>query len=534
MERKEYRLTDVCDFQGGTQPPKEEWINEPREGYIRMLQIRDFTKGRQEHIEFVKDTKKLNKCVADDILIGRYGASVGKILTGLAGAYNVAIIRTIPNEERLTKKFLYYLLKGVDFQNFISSIGARAAQAGFNKEDLSYFKLHLPSLQEQEVIVEVLSKLESIIKQRQKSIGLTGEFLKYKFLEMFKMFFDKPTKSLDSLAFITSGLTKGKKYGAKRTYFVPYMRVANVQDGYIDLDEIKEIEATEDEIKRYSLKFGDLLLTEGGDPDKLGRGTIWKNQIEGCIFQNHIFRVRVKSGLIEPVFLAFLTGSIYGKSYFLKSAKQTTGIASINSTQLKKFPVIDVPFDLQNKFSKIVNHIESLTISYSQSLKGLQELYNSLNQRAFRGNLNIVNNIRIGFEEKPVAIDTLLTDEQKAIDTINKELDEIHKLQPHIGAPEEIDNKIRQLEAELKLRGEIPFWGEYVKYRIVKAKFKEPFTFEQLWLEISKFPFETLPDYDEVATLLFIWLREDESFIRQQYNELSKNMELVVNETVTA
>ena len=81
------KLGEVCDFEGGSQPPKSEWINQPLQGYVRMLQIRDFTKSRESQIEYVKKSKKLRLCKADDILIGRYGASVGKILTGLDGAY---------------------------------------------------------------------------------------------------------------------------------------------------------------------------------------------------------------------------------------------------------------------------------------------------------------------------------------------------------------------------------------------------------------------------------------------------------------
>ena len=100
------KLGEVCDFEGGSQPPKSEWINHPQDGYVRMLQIRDFTKSRNAEIEYVKITKKLRICKSDDILIGRYGASVGKILTGLAGAYNVAIIKSIPDEEVIRKDFI--------------------------------------------------------------------------------------------------------------------------------------------------------------------------------------------------------------------------------------------------------------------------------------------------------------------------------------------------------------------------------------------------------------------------------------------
>ena len=105
------KLTDICDFQGGSQPPKEEWSNEKQKGYIRMLQIRDFTQSGRVTPEYIKLSKSTKVCEADDILIARYGASVGKILTGLAGAYNVAIMRTIPDTNRIQKKVFILLFK---------------------------------------------------------------------------------------------------------------------------------------------------------------------------------------------------------------------------------------------------------------------------------------------------------------------------------------------------------------------------------------------------------------------------------------
>ena len=171
---------------------------------------------------------------------------------------------------------------------------------------------------------------------------------------------------------------------------MPYMRVANVQDGHFYLDEIKTIAVTQKEIEAYSLKFGDLLLTEGGDPDKLGRGSVWEDQIENCIHQNHIFRVRIKEKeSINPYYLSALVSSTYGKSYFLRSAKQTTGIASINSTQLKSFPTVIPPINLQNRFAVIVEKVGSIKARYQQNLADLETLYGALSQQAFKGELDL-------------------------------------------------------------------------------------------------------------------------------------------------
>lgn len=159
---------------------------------------------------------------------------------------------------------------------------------------------------------------------------------------------------LHEVANVQTGLAKGKK-DIKNPRTLPYLRVANVQDGYLDLSLIKSIEVEESNIDRYLLKPGDVLLTEGGDFDKLGRGAIWQGEINPCLHQNHIFVVRPKDKSLMPQFLSFLTGSAYGKAYFLKCSKQSTNLASINSTQLKEFPVLLPPLTEQKKIVEAAN-----------------------------------------------------------------------------------------------------------------------------------------------------------------------------------
>ncbi|HEY9685367.1 MAG TPA: restriction endonuclease subunit S, partial [Coleofasciculaceae cyanobacterium] len=192
---------------------------------------------------------------------------------------------------------------------------------------------------------------------------------------------------LGDVAEVVSGITKGRKINGEKTREVPYMAVVNVQDRALNLDLIKTIEATEDEISRYRLQQNDLLLTEGGDPDKLGRGTLWNNELHESIHQNHIFRVRLKSADLDPVFLNWLIGSNRGKQYFLRSAKQTTGIASINMTQLRGFPLLIPPIELQKEFKARISSLDVLKNSYSSSLTKFESLFSSLQQRAFRGEL---------------------------------------------------------------------------------------------------------------------------------------------------
>jgi restriction endonuclease S subunit len=151
----------VCDFEGGSQPPKDNFIYEPNENYVRFIQIRDFgERGKETYIPISKRNKL---CIETDILIGRYGASVGKICKGLNGAYNVALIKCINNKEKLLNDYLYHLLKSNTIQNKIIELSDRAAQAGVNPEHLKDTLIPLPPLEIQEEIVRELEQYQKII-----------------------------------------------------------------------------------------------------------------------------------------------------------------------------------------------------------------------------------------------------------------------------------------------------------------------------------------------------------------------------------
>lgn len=137
----------------------------------------------------------------------------------------------------------------------------------------------------------------------------------------------------------------------------PYLRVANVQDGALDLSDVQEIDVPASQTSRYTLQAGDLLLIEGnGNPENLGRGCLWRGQIPEAVHQNHVFAVRTHGGeRLLPEFLELLVQSRYGRDYFLSCAKGSTGLASLNSTQLKEFPVILPPFEEQIRIARVID-----------------------------------------------------------------------------------------------------------------------------------------------------------------------------------
>jgi type I restriction enzyme S subunit len=149
-------------------------------------------------------------------------------------------------------------------------------------------------------------------------------------------------KRLKFIAYIQSGVAKGRDLGGRNIVELPYLRVANVQDGYLDLSDIAKITVGKDEVERYLLRAGDVLMNEGGDYDKLGRGAVWQGQIEPCIHQNHVYAVRPHKG-IDPYWINTVTLTSYAKHYFILKSKQSTNLASISSTNLKELPVVIPP-----------------------------------------------------------------------------------------------------------------------------------------------------------------------------------------------
>ena len=161
-------------------------------------------------------------------------------------------------------------------------------------------------------------------------------------------------RRLKQVSAIQTGITIGPTYDNKDLIERPYLRVANVQSDHLDLSKVTTIRVSPAEIKRATLKVGDVLMTEGGDIDKLGRGCVWLGEIPDCLHQNHVFAVRPDPKYLNPAFLVALMGSFHSRTYFYVTAKQTTNLAATNQTTLGNLPMY-LPSD--DEQSSILNHI---------------------------------------------------------------------------------------------------------------------------------------------------------------------------------
>jgi type I restriction enzyme S subunit len=258
----------------------------------------------------------------------------------------------------------------------------QATIAHLSGEKLAKLPIVLPPLAEQQRIVDILDRAAAVQRLRRAAEEKAREIIPALFVDMFgdpatnpKWW---PVGPLKEAAYIGSGVTKGRKIDGKSTIEVPYLRVANVQDGFLDLTEIKTITIMETEREKYALEVGDMVMTEGGDLDKLGRGYVWNGELPYCAHQNHVFRVRADRAQVDPLFLAAFIQSFAGKSYFLRVAKQTTGIASINKTQLGNMPLWLPPLELQREFGRRVSAVKAMAALHGSAAKLGQDAVSSL------------------------------------------------------------------------------------------------------------------------------------------------------------
>lgn len=312
-------------------------------------------------------------------------------------------------KEGFNQDAIFYSLVNKNILNFISG-GTRSK---LNQSELRAITITLPDYKEQSKIAEVLSTIDRAIAQTEALIakhqriktGLMQDLLthgidehgqlrdesthKFKSTPLGMIPVEWDVKALGKIAEINSGVTLGRKLSGENTVELPYLRVANVQDGYLDLSEIKTVTIYTSEISRFSLEKGDVLMNEGGDFDKLGRGTVWEGQISPCLHQNHVFRVRANRKELLPEFLAAVSSSPYGKKFFVLSSKQSTNLASINSTQLKGFPIPCPQISEQERIIEILKKTDTSIQTHKTSLDKLNRVKQGLMQDLLSGEVSV-------------------------------------------------------------------------------------------------------------------------------------------------
>jgi type I restriction enzyme S subunit len=390
------RLKDVARVGAGNPAPQGvKYFENGKYPFIRThdvgrLHIHPALSDTADYVsDLAVEEKHLKIWPEKSLLIPKSGASTflnHRVMTAVP-AYVASHLAVVEAGNQVLPEYLYFWSLLLDSRR----IAPDNDYPSLRLSDLEDAELPLPPLPVQERIVHVLQKADEIGRKCEEAIQLADAILPASFVGMFGDPSNNHDKlqwlPLGQLADIRSGVTKGRKLGAKETIEVPYLRVANVQDGFLDLSEIKTIEVLPEDVNKYHLEDGDILMTEGGDPDKLGRGAIWRGQVDGCIHQNHVFRVRTNREKLAPEYLAALMRTQYAKQYFLSCAKRSSNLASVNSTQVKAFPVPLPPIQLQQKFVSVVEQWLQASERLTSGLKDARGLLGSTMNQAFTGQL---------------------------------------------------------------------------------------------------------------------------------------------------
>lgn len=385
------KLKDIFELQMGKTPSRNNSEYWNKKDY-KWISIADLTKNGK----YISDTKEFLsqkaveesgiKVIPANTVVMSFKLSIGKIAITMENMYSNEAIMAFNDKHvmEILPEYIFYLFK---YKNW--DIGSNKAVMGktLNKTTLSEMEVEICPIEKQKEIVNILNKVMSVLDSRKLELQHLDELVNARFVEMFgDMYLNSkgwPEAKLESMADVVSGITKGRKTKAEDLTEVPYMAVSNVKDGYIDWTTVKTIEATQQEIEKYRLLADDVLMTEGGDPDKVGRGAIIKEPLENCIHQNHIFRVRLDESMMRPEFFAEYLQHQRSKRYFLGCAKQTTGIASINMTQLRALPVLMPPLSRQEEFVLFKAQVNKSKVAIQKALNKTQTLFDSLMQEYF-------------------------------------------------------------------------------------------------------------------------------------------------------
>lgn len=307
------------------------------------------------------------------------------------------VIRADP--EQSDEGFLFFAVASDEFVARVSSHQRGSSYPAVTDRAVLEEVIVLPPLAEQRAIAEILGTVKRA-KEATEKVITTGRKLKRSVIRRLFTYGPVPSgqagnvdlrdtdfgpvprhweiRPLGECALIQSGVTKGRRLDKSTTIEVPYLRVANVQDGFLDLKNVKTIAIKEDELERYRLRVGDVLFTEGGDIDKLGRGHIWHGDVDTCVHQNHIFAVRPDLEQLSPEYLSYLVQSSYGKAYFLRVGHRTTHLASINRAKLAAFPVLIPPREEQKEIARLIAAVEHKIDVEVHRQDGFERLFDSL------------------------------------------------------------------------------------------------------------------------------------------------------------
>jgi type I restriction enzyme, S subunit len=370
-----------------------------RDGGVPWITPTDLTANDAKHIregaEHISEAGLTNsnaQLVPVGSIIFSTRGTVGNLaIAGVPLTTNQSCEVLVPRGDEVCSEFLYYLLSYGMFA--FHRLAGGTTFGAITRREIGRVWLAMPKCDEQANIACVLDVVEVAIDRAREALSQAESLdhsLLHDLLDRAKnRLAHCVTKRVDEVADVGSGVTLGKDVTGYRHVKLPYLRVANVQDGHLDLSTIKTVKVRCDEVEYYRLEPGDILMTEGGDLDKLGRGTLWEGQIPDCLHQNHIFRVRADRAQLDPRYFAFVIESDIAKRYFNRVAKRTTNLASTNKTQVRAFQFPVPPLNQQAQIAETMAASKAMLAALKSKVDALRQLKKSLMQDLLTGTVRV-------------------------------------------------------------------------------------------------------------------------------------------------
>lgn len=375
-------------------------------------------------------------------------------------------------------KYIYYFFKSVILPD-----------AGYSRhfKYLKDVRIPVPENYDDQIrISAILTKAEALIAKRKESIMALDKLLKSIFIDMFGdplRMRSQPKEKLNKfITFLTSGSRGWAQYYSDKGNI--FIRINNVRNACLKLDDIIYVNPPDNaEAVRTKVKTNDLLFSITAD---IGRTAVVNESLNGAFINQHLALIRLNQKRINPVFVSWYFTMPFGKSIVMK--KNREGVkAGLNFDDIRGFEIVTPPLELQNQFAEIVEKVEAIKVKYTQSLNELDNLYNSLSQSAFKGELDL--------SRIPVCEDIEFGETK-----IEYELPEIETKKPFS-------------EKELKKQ--------------IKQKTLKSFTFNQLLEEINN-NFDKVPGYDRIKKMIFDMLEGKKPILTQTFDHDKKEIVLKV------
>ena len=327
----------------------------------------------------------------NDILIVKDGATTGKVayvnedfpLEKACINEHVFLVR--PKKEINPKYLFYYFFSNIGQREILKDF--RGATVGGISKEFIDIDMYIPKVDEQIQIIKILDKAKSLIDKRKEQIKTLDELVKSKFIDMFGSPATNPKGwKVTTIGNITTDVRYGTSKPAVEGGKYPYLRMNNITyNGYLDLDNLKYIDIEDDELEKCIVRKGDVLFNRTNSAELIGKTCVFDLE-EPMIIAGYIIRVRLINEVL-PIYLSMFLNSDFGKELLRGMAKGAVNQANINAQELKSIKIAIPPIEFQNQFADFVKQVDKLKFEMEKSLKELEDNFNSLMQKAFKGEL---------------------------------------------------------------------------------------------------------------------------------------------------